>query len=147
MIRQAKAVALAFLIVGLGLLTAGVISYFHSRTFVSGAIRTTAAVIDLEYRSSSGGHGGYVTVLSFIDKTRQTQTTRTQNAQNPAPVAVGQTVKILYLPSDPESAQIESFNGLWLTTLLLAGAGVAFFAMGLVVLVSVQRMSRDDEAA
>ena len=146
MIRQAKAVALAFLIVGLGLLTAGVISYFHTRTFVSAAIRTTAAVIDLESRSSSGGHGGYIAVLSFIDKIGQTQKTRTQNAQNPAPVTVGQKVGILYLPSDPESAKIESFNGLWLTTLLLGGAGVAFFAMGLIALLSIRRLNQEEEA-
>ena len=146
MIRQAKAVLVTFVFVGLVLIGAGAIAYLRTTAFVSAAIRTSAVVTDLEYRSSSRGSGGYVAVLSFVDELGQTQTTRTKSAQNPAPADIGQTVKLVYLPDDPESARIDSFKGLWIGPILLLAGGCAMFVMGLVGLISIRRMSRDEDA-
>jgi hypothetical protein len=72
----------------------------------------------------------YRPVVRFKPYKGRAVTFTSSPAVRPAPYAVGDPVKVLYNPHDPRQAQINSFNNLWFSTLMLAFFGVFCLGMG-----------------
>jgi hypothetical protein len=137
-IRQATPLTGAFILVGVGLLGAGIFQGLEVRAFVRAAQTVPGRVTDLDHRSGSKG-GGYVTIFTFADASGQRQTSRTSWASNPPTHQVGDEVVVLYPPGDPEAARIRAFRTLWFGPTLLGGFGLAFSSMGAFGFVAVRR--------
>ena len=141
-LRQTTALAVAFVLVGIACLGAGMFQFIRVRTFVRTSVTAAGRVVDLEYRSSGSGKnhvGGYVTVFTFADDSGQTHTARTSSAQNPAMHQVANEVVVLYQPGSPAEARIRGFQTLWFVPTILAGFGFAFSGVGTLAFVAARK--------
>ncbi|MBD2677496.1 MULTISPECIES: DUF3592 domain-containing protein [Nostoc] len=80
-----------------------------------------------------GGLGrGKTRIYQLLHTTRSGESTvfESNAGTNPPQFAKGQQVKILYIPDKPNSATIDSWVSLWLSTLILTGLGSIFALVG-----------------
>jgi hypothetical protein len=85
----------------------------------------TGTVVDLE----SGSKGGFFPVITF-SVGGQSYHFRSNNGSNPAPYAIGESVPILYDPTDPDHATIDSFTGRYLGVIIGGGLAIVFALAG-----------------
>ncbi len=71
----------------------------------------------------------YRPVVSFRTQTGKTIKFSPSISMHPAPYQVGEQVPVLYLPDQPQQAQINQFAYLWFYVLMLIFFG--FFALGM----------------
>lgn len=124
-------VAVCFMLVGLGLLTAAIVITLQTRSFIADSVMAEAHVVALQ----SSRRSSYYTLFSFQDTTGTFHTNRSATAQAPPPFSVGSQITVLYPSSDPESARIKTFGSLWLVPTFLFGFGVAFLGGGSAALI------------
>jgi hypothetical protein len=87
-----------------------------------GGERTTGNVVRLD--ESDSGEGGccvYSPVIEFVAG-GQTFTFESGNASDPPAYDVGEKVRVLYDPANPETAQIDSFFERWLFPIIIIPA-------------------------
>lgn len=106
--------------------------------------RTIGQVIEME--ESTDGEGGCCVYSPVVEFTANGRPVRFEggNASSPPAYRVGQEVKVLYNPQDPDDASIDSFYELWLVPAILAPVDVLLF----VVLnwVAIANMRRGESA-
>lgn len=141
--RQVTALAVFFFLIGVGLLAITAISLWQTQHFIRTSARASGRVADLEYHAGpagrGGGRGGFVTVFTFADSSGQAHTARTSDWQNPPTHQIGDAVTVLYQPTNPEAAKIESFSTLWILPTFLGFFGLAFTIIGAVAFVAGRR--------
>jgi hypothetical protein len=117
-------------------LALGASCYNRAANFKKTAIEAQGTVIELRESTSGGSHGGsvYNPVVRFADKDGQEHTLYSSTGTYPPAYAVGGRAPVLYDPADPQHAEINSFTGLWLLPLILAGIGGLDLLTGLCLL-------------
>lgn len=131
-----------FLLVGLGMLGGAVYSFVTTWRFIGGAIAADGVVIALEERwSSADGDSAYFPRVAFETQDRRRFEFTGDTGSQPAAFDVGEPVRVLFDPAQPEMARIDSFFQLWLLPLILGGLGTVFSAFGLAATVSMARES------
>ena len=113
-----------FLVIGVGLQTAGAVSGVRMAAWLRTASATTGKVVDLERRRSSKGGRSYAEVVVFQPESGD-EVRFKSSISTSSPFAVGDTVPVLYNPKQPDDAMIDTQFRRW----FLPGL---FFAMGLV---------------
>jgi hypothetical protein len=120
-----------FLAVGLGLLSGGIYSFLSTRTFIGDAVSARGVVIDLEEHWDSGDNSyTYYPRVRFQTENGDAHRFTGDVGSSPPAFDVGEAVQVLFDPSDPSAARIDSFMQLWFTSLILGGMGVVFSIVG-----------------
>lgn len=135
-----KLVSGVFSIVGVGLLLGSAFVFSDVTSFTGRAMQADGTVIDLERSrsSSSSSSGSSVTwrpVVEFTTATGRRIEFVSSVGSSPPSHRVGEPVKVLYQPADPDSARIDSFFQLWFGFLIVFTLGSVFTAIGLGMIV------------
>jgi hypothetical protein len=130
-------------LVGVALLAAAFLLYANARSFLAHASRMEGTVVDLIPQHSDNSTT-YAPVVSFQPGPVRIQF-RASWSSNPPRYHVGETVPVLYLPSDPYKAQIDSFFSIWGASIILGGMGALFLSIGGAMILVPLRQRRNDE--
>jgi len=129
-----------FLLIGLGLLGGAVLSFVTTWRFIDGAVAADGVVIAFEERwDSDDGAYTYYPRVTFETEDRRKFEFTSDTGSRPAAFDVGEPVRVLFDPAQPDAARIDSFLQLWLLPLILGGIGTVFSGFGLVATLSVAR--------
>lgn len=129
-----KIVSAVFSTVGIGMLVASFFVFSNTTSFISRAVEAHGKVTDLERSrssSSSGSSTTYRPVVEFTTATGKRIEFVSSVGSSPPSHRVGEAVKVLYNPADPQSARIKSFFQLWFGFLIVFFMGLVFAAIGL----------------
>ena len=113
--------SIIFLIVGAALIVGAVLVGLNTRRFLASASVAPGVVSELR-------HGGSHPTITFTTSAGS----KISYAQNGFifGYSVGQTVRVYYLPADPEgTAEVDSFGSLWTWTLGLGLIGLGFLGI------------------
>lgn len=107
----------------------------NTRTFLSKAVTTEGTVVRLIESwsgSSNISHNSkiYRPVVRFTDGNGSPQVFISSSGSNPPAYSEGEKVELLYLPDDPQKAQINEFFSLWAGSIILGGLGCLFLLVG-----------------
>lgn len=132
------------LLVGVGLLVGAVWSWQRTDAFVAAATAVHGTVIGLESSRSNDGGTTYRPRVRFQAADGRTVEFVSGLGSSPPAYELGEVVPVLYRADDPQGAEIGDFLTLWFVTLMLAGIGSVFSAIGIgMFVVPVLRDRRD----
>ncbi|MEA2725247.1 MAG: hypothetical protein QOH59_3018 [Gemmatimonadales bacterium] len=129
-----KIVSAVFSTVGIGMLVVSFFVFSNTTSFISRAVEADGRVTDLERSrssSSSGSSTTYRPVVEFTTATGKHIEFVSSVGSSPPSHSVGEAVKVLYNPADPQRARIKSFFQLWFGFLIVFLLGLVFAAIGL----------------
>lgn len=132
--RVLKIISAVFSAVGVGMLVASFFVFSNTTSFIRRAVEANGKVTDLERSrssSSSGSSTTYRPVVEFTTATGKRIEFVSSVGSSPPSHRVGESVKVLYNPADPQSARIKSFFQLWFGFLIVFFLGLAFATIGL----------------
>jgi Protein of unknown function (DUF3592) len=122
----ARRVGLVLVVVSCAMLFYAISLAIKTREFLAEARITAGRVISLE-RSSSVRGSVYYPIVQFRTAAGQSITFRSSLAN----VAVlGQTVRVLYLPNNPDDARLDTYKALWFWPTLLGALAAICFLLG-----------------
>ncbi len=124
-------VRLLFLCAGGVLICAAIYSGVRTARFIGQASLAEGTVIEnVAALDTSDNHVTYHPKIHFRTRDgHEIHIVSSSAADRPA-YQVGQTVALLYDPSDPKRAKIRGFWNLWLSTVILSGLGAVFAGIG-----------------
>ena len=123
-----------FLVVGLGLLAGSFGAYSRTKRFLAKAREARAEVVGMDER-----HGGssqsrsYHPILRYRTQEGVTKEIVSSVGSNPPRYKKGDSVAVLYDPSNPDDMRIHSFGSVWIVAMILAFVGVIFVVVGSVL--------------
>lgn len=134
-----------FIIIGGVLVASGLFAFFRQRARMRRSRLTTGTIVELvpyrksgEYLWEKSTDGVkikpkylYQPVVRFKTETGRSMKFMVSIASRPKPYQVGEQVKVIYDPDNPQKAQINRFLYLWFNVLMLLFFGVFTLAMGL----------------
>lgn len=116
--------------IGLILLTIAGLFFIKEQIFLSSAIEATGKVADFRTMEDDDGSLVYCPIIDF-----STQDSRNGSFEgtcaSPAPYKLGDPVKVIYDPQDPDKAQVQSILDEYLIPGILSLVGLPFFCFGL----------------
>jgi hypothetical protein len=139
-----KAIKYIFTLVGIGMLTGAFLLYNSTNSFLKEAVTAEGTVVEL-VRSRSSDSTTYAPVIHFIDGTGETVEFTSSTSSNPPSYSEGEKVEVLYLPSRPQEAKINSFFSLWGAVVIVGGLGGVFFLIGAAIILIPMLQGRRDE--
>lgn len=119
--------------IGLLLLVAATLFYFHTKNSQQGTILTKGKVINLSASRGSKGGTTYTPVVEFQFNNQPFQIYGSVSS-NPPAFEVGEEVELFVNPQTPQTASINSFMENWFVVLILGILGSVFSAIGGTVL-------------
>jgi hypothetical protein len=128
-----KAIAIvkyAFSVIGLAMLAGALFWYQSVKSFVAGASLAQGTVVELSRSQSGSDSPTYRPVVRFNAPNGQAVEFTSSMGSNPPSYRKGETVEVLYTPSDPQHAMINGFLPLWGGPLIVGGMGSVFFLIG-----------------
>jgi hypothetical protein len=126
-----KIVSAVFSTAGIGMLVASFFVFSNTTSFIGRAVEANGKVTDLERSRSSNSSTTYRPVVEFTTATGKRIEFVSSVGSSPPSHRVGEAVKVLYNPADPQSARIKSFFQLWFGFLMVFVLGLVFAAVGL----------------
>jgi hypothetical protein len=130
-----KIISVLFSTIGLGMLAVSVFIFSNTSSFIGRAVEADGEVIDLDRsRSSSSSSTTYRPVVAFTTATGKRVEFTSSVGSSPPSHRVGERVKVLYQPADPQSARLKSFFHLWFGFLIVFALGLVFAAIGLTMI-------------
>lgn len=127
----------ALLVLGAALLLGGCVAAFVESFVHAGAARTAGIVVAFRgvtpapVQKGPPGEPRVSPVIEFKDAAGRTHRLAAGWASTTPAHALGDRVPVLYLPSDPVVAVIDSFTERWGMALVLAAAGTISLLLGL----------------
>jgi len=119
-----------FVILGGILVALALFFLMRVRRFLAGANEARGQVVQMVYRSGSDDGGGYSAVYQFKTLDGQTIMKQDSLSSNPPRFKVGQDIKVLYEPGNPNKAYINNWMSLYFLPGLLGLLGVIFGGVG-----------------
>lgn len=130
--RLFQYIGLAFALAGIGLLIACWFEYRSTSRFLEGAARTTGTITG-NYRSrNSDGEVSYYPLVTFTTAHGKQVEFRSHTGGRSGVYPIGAEVAVLYMPTNPQAAEINSWLAQWFGTTIFGVLGVGFSGMGLV---------------
>jgi hypothetical protein len=130
-----KLISAVFSTIGVGMLVGSFFIFSNTTSFIGRAAEAEGRVIELERsRSSSRSSATYRPVVEFTTATGRRIEFTSSVGSSPPSHRVGEPVKVLYNPADPQGARIKSFFQLWFAFLLVFFLGLVFAAIGLTMI-------------
>lgn len=135
-----------FLAVGVICLTASGLVYRHTQAFAGRAERAEGRIVDVVYRSARPGErlGSYGSVFRFTTRDGRTVQATASVRASTSRHRVGDPVRVLYDPHNPQNALIDSFVDRYFILIVLLPIGVGFMAVGLPGLIVIARRKRKE---
>ncbi|SFZ72466.1 DUF3592 domain-containing protein [Chitinimonas taiwanensis] len=118
-----------FTLAGAALLIGAVLTFNSTSSFLDRAVPTKGIVIDL-LASSYNNSTTYKPVVQFQTQSGEKIQFSTSSSSNPPRFDIDEEVDILYIPSEPRKAEINSTFSLWGGTIILGILGGAFSLVG-----------------
>jgi hypothetical protein len=145
-----------FAVLGAGMLIGAAVSLVHTRSFLAQASRAQGTVVALQPRHSrhtntngtnSSDTGDSVTFAPLVRFSYASQVIdfTSSSSSNPPSYRIGETVRVLFLESNPSSARIDSFFPVWGATVILSSLGSVFFLIGGGMIIVPRMGARADE--
>jgi hypothetical protein len=128
--RWPGAVVGIFLLVGLGMLGGAGYLFVDTRQDVARGAHADGIVIDLIAERDSDGDDVYYPRVRFLTPASEPMEFTGSVGSSPAAFDVGEAVAVLYNPTDPRDARIDSFFQLWFGPLVMGFLGLVFTAVG-----------------
>lgn len=130
-----KLISAVFSTIGVGMLVGSFFIFSNTNSFIGGAAEADGRVIELERsRFSSSSSTTYRPVVEFTTATGKRIEFTSSVGSSPPSHRVGEPVKVLYNPADPQGARIKSFFQLWFGFLIVFAIGLIFAAIGLTMI-------------
>jgi len=135
-----------FLAVGVICLTASGLVYRHTQAFAGRAERAEGRIVDVVYRSARPGErlGSYGSVFRFTTRDGRTVQATASVRASTSRHRVGDPVRVLYDPQNPQNALIDSFVDRHFILIVLLPIGVGFTAVGLPGLIVIAQRKRKE---
>lgn len=134
-----------FLLVGTGALGIALVLALHTHRFIARAAQADGEVIELVGRHSSDSDT-YAPVVRYTPANGEPVEFTSSSSSNPPAFAVGEHVRVLYLPGEPGEARIDAFFNLWGAPLILGSLGLMFFGVGAgITLYGIITRRRDEQ--
>ncbi len=127
---------LGFLI-GVGLIAWSGSIIQDSRNFLATASTTTGVVTDLRLSSSSRSTTYYPVVRYTAEGAAHTIIGR--GGSNPPAYSIGEKVKVIYPPGEPQAGRLNNFMDLWMLPLIPGGLGLVLVLVTLGTLIATRR--------
>ena len=121
-----------FCLAGLVCLVVFLLNLTQTLDFQNNALTSTGTIIKLEERPDSDGGNDYYPSVSFKTKSGQTIQFISETSYNDG--KLGAKINILYLPTDPTKAKLDTFESLWLLPLIFGVFTVVLLIFGLAFL-------------
>lgn len=129
--RVLKIVSIVFSTIGVLMLAGSLLIYANTSRFVGHAAEANGRVIGLDRSSGSSNSGStYRPVVEFTSAAGKRIEFTSNVGSNPPAHRVGESVTVLYDPTDPYQARIKSFFSLWFGFLMVLILGAVFSAIG-----------------
>jgi len=145
----AQVVLIVMMLAGTVCLVAGAKTLMDSRRFMATATAADAVVIDVagvveQVRRGSGDNWYYEDatvyhpVLRFVTAREQAvQFQAREGSEDPSAYRVGDSVRILYDPANPQAARLDTWSGRWGEGIVLGAIGLALVLIPAVILLFV----------
>ncbi len=143
-IRKIMLAAVLFLI-GTGPLVFGFYDYTSTSNFVEKSKSTTGTVLNLLQERDSEGSILYKPFVSFQTENGELIEFASKTSSYPASYSIGENVSVLYDPSDPYNAQLNSFSSLWFGILIFFVVGISFMGAGLSMFITELRAKQSED--
>ena len=121
--KTLKILKYTFTVIGVAMLFGAFASYNSTSAFIDRATETSGIVTELVYSRSSDSTS-YYPVVAFQDASGREIVFQSRAGSNPPSFRRGERISVLYEPSAPENAQINSFFSLWGMSLIVGGLGL-----------------------
>jgi hypothetical protein len=117
------------LFIGLGV--RGVVT---TQRFLATASTADGAVVDVD-SDTHEETTDYNLVVRFVTASGQVVQFRSAEGHSPPPESVGDSVRVLYDPANPQRARLDTWGGRWAEDTAKIIIGMVFFSLGAVILV------------
>ncbi len=121
--------------IGFVLLAIAGLLFLREQSFLNKAEHVMGTVTDLD-RSESDGDTSYCPVIDFSTTDGQNVRYHASICSSPPAFDVGDSVKIIYDPSNPKNVQMENFWDEYVAPFVLGVVGLPLFGFGLLRLFS-----------
>ncbi|MGY4771627.1 DUF3592 domain-containing protein [Kribbella sp. CWNU-51] len=129
-------ILVGFMLVGAVLLGLGVTEIVTTRQFLATASAADDVVVRVDTTTDKEGDSYYHPVVRFITAGgRVVQYTDSVGDGSPRAHRVGESVRVLYDPANPQEAQLDTWSNRWLGPTIEIGLAVAFLSISIVFLV------------
>ena len=129
-----------FLIAGLCILIAGLISWYNTGKFLAKCITVKGVIVSHEYQTSRDEEN-ITSFPIFRFKLPQNETEYTVRSNVSGEMQEGQEIEILYDPLNPKNAKINSLSHTWMIPIIVTSMGVFFSFLGILVRNTVTAMT------
>jgi hypothetical protein len=126
--------SLPFILTGGGLMTAALYSLMFNLKLTQIGRIATGTVVGFESGTDSDGDTVYYPLIKFWTITEQVIEFKHSFATNSPRLQVGQEVRVIYNPENPQEAKLKSFFSMWLFPIFLGLFGLPFLLAGLAAL-------------
>ena len=115
-----------FVIIGVGLTTAGLVWLGRTIVFVNSANRTTGTVVEIQIVKSRRSGATYRPVFTYADASGMVHTNPSASSSSGPGIEfhVGDKVDVLYTGAGATRAEIDSFGTIWLGPVAISGFGL-----------------------
>jgi hypothetical protein len=108
-----RGVVIVLALAAVGFLSLGIVCWRRVRAFRRSAVRAEATVVGFRTRKDSEGSLLYFPIVRFRDQSGREHEVCSDTGQSPAGFVEGATAVVLYDPSNPAKARIDSFWQMW----------------------------------
>lgn len=137
----------AFLLVGIGMMTGGLLWFRSTRHWVRGASSAQGRVLGFAKTLNEEGKDFYYPLIAFKTAEGRTIEFRSKIGRERPMYQVNDPVEVLYEPRRPNEAVIRSFGSLWLFPGILTALGLGFAGISTAVSLILLRESARSQAA
>jgi len=123
-----------FIAVGLFIIGFGIFSYLRSNLILENGVHTIGKVTQVFRDIHAKRPDYYFPIIDFQNEEKKNYSFKSDvGYTSPGEYQVGQTVSIIYNPSNPTEAKIDSFIGIWWSTILPILIGFIFSSLGVAI--------------
>ena len=133
-----KIIKYIFSAIGLSLLVGCFFLYKSTHDFIKRSVQTSGEVTDYKIETDSDGSETYYPIVQFKTSQGELIEFTSRYGGKPPAFSTGEVVSVLYDPTAPEKARINTFFSLWLGAMIVGGLGIIFTLVGLGMIVSRQ---------
>jgi hypothetical protein len=124
-------VAVIFGVIGLAMLAGGAYARYTTAAEIRTFLPADGVVVgNIASRSGRNNSTTYAAQVRFTAQDGSTVTFKEGFSANPPAHQVGDKVKVLYEPGNPQNARVDDFMNGWFLPLLLGGMGLIFGLVG-----------------
>lgn len=139
--RKFKFLFYIFTIIGAVIFIMALFVIKSELNLVRNGIETTGIVIEQSVSNSSDDRSIYHPIIRFNTEDNREITFRSPEGNSRSRFHIGESINVIYLPSDPQRATINNFLGLYGAGVILGVFGLVFALTGLIPLYFIKRRS------